>query len=177
MASSIPLPFAQLLKRISWQMSVGVCDPSVGHIAQRQQQLNSRIRTNARAQDPSHQYMNSINEGVTDAGYKPCMELFTVIANAAYGPYQKSAFFLQLQDAATEMAVNTGPNDALLLRFWGDICADHSWTADEDTNVDARIAFIQNLPANKVTNSAPIAFIEKAATRHPRNFDRGNADA
>jgi hypothetical protein len=124
--------------------------------------------------DPHHISWNDTMEACSKSGYHGALHASVIIFNLAYGPFQHSAFFNDLKDAASDISASVGPNDALLLHFWDGICKDHGWLLDEDCGEIARARYLQELP---MTESASFKGPKAALSRwysflHAFNFWR-----
>lgn len=98
--------------------------------------------------DPFHLGWNDVLEAVTKSGMQGSVEAALAVYNVAYGPFQKSAFFNYMQEGVHDIAASLGPNDALLMRFWVNICRDEGRTGPEMGQF-ARMEWLSQLPTLK----------------------------
>ena len=74
--------------------------------------------------DPHHRAWNDVLNAVGKAGLRTAVIVAQTIHNIAYGPFQNSAFFSDLSEAAVDVSKSMSPNDPLLLFLWKGICED-----------------------------------------------------
>ena len=99
--------------------------------------------------DPHHISWNDIMEACSKSGYHGALHASVIIFNLAYGPFQHSAFFNDLKDAASDISASLGPSDAPLLHFWDGICKGNGWLLDDQCDEQARSNFLQELPLSE----------------------------
>lgn len=95
--------------------------------------------------DPYHMEWNDIGEAMAMSGFQPALEASLIIFNLAYGPFQKSAFFNDLKDAAVDCATSMTPNDLLLTKLWPSIMQDHGMPVATSGGEDDRTKFLSTL--------------------------------
>eukprot|EP00971_Amphidinium_carterae_P327320 6458613-Amphidinium_carterae.3 len=102
--------------------------------------------------DPCHMCWNDITEGITKAGFMGSVQCAMCVFNVAYGPFQKSAFFSDLRNAAADISSNMSSEDSLLLRLWPSICKDAGWREPSEQGADARARWLESLPSLEVAS-------------------------
>ena len=104
---------------------------------------------------PIHRRANDIDRGLARAGVYHVMLSRLFEANVMFGPYNGSAFFRMMQEAAEEAAQAMTPDDPLLVFLWKHICSDFGWAADDEVGRDARERYIARLPTCRIATCKP----------------------
>lgn len=91
--------------------------------------------------DPFHASWNATLEGVSRAGFTGVLTCGITIANLAYGPFHKSAFFRDINGGALDIAASMTVDDKLLNFLWQRIAKDRGLSRVEGLGPAARPRF------------------------------------
>lgn len=97
--------------------------------------------------DYFHMSWNDLLNSMATIGMLHHLHRAVAIHNCAYGPWQKGAFFQEMADGGKELKAHLSPDDPLLTRLWAQICHDHGWTSETETDADARARFLADFTA------------------------------
>ena len=96
----------------------------------------------------NHRRANDAEKALLDSGYYGTLLLRLFELNIKYGPWNNGQVFQQVQEQGLDMVKSVGPDNALLLRLWPEICNSHNWLTEEETGVEARRQYIASFAAS-----------------------------
>ena len=97
--------------------------------------------------DPYHRRPNDIKLSLTEAGLWWTYLDRILLYNISHGPWEKAAWFRQLQHSATQCVRAMSPDDPLLLKLWPSILKDKGIIEQDCEEVSgraARAAYLRN---------------------------------
>lgn len=102
--------------------------------------------------DPFHASWNATLEGASRSGCTGVLRCGVTIANLAYGPFQRSVFFRDMNSSALEMSSSLIVDDLLLNYLWPRIAKDRGLSQVSSMGAESRQAFLDELPRTKAAS-------------------------
>ena len=99
-----------------------------------------------RLMPPFHSRNNACVRALHRAGVWEVALLAIFQRNCVFGPFKKSGNFQQLWETGLDLSESLQENNPFLLRVWPAICKRKGWQSPSETDAQARVQFIKQLP-------------------------------
>lgn len=99
--------------------------------------------------DMAHMSNNSTLNAAIKAGFHSTLRLSISIFNVRHGPRKNGAFQRELETAAADISNNLACDDPLVRVFWGPVCADRRWEAQDEVGEASCSAWLRTLCASR----------------------------
>jgi hypothetical protein len=99
-----------------------------------------------RLMPPFHSRNNACVRALHRAGVWEVALLAIFQRNCVFGPFKKSGNFQQLWETGLDLSEALQENNPFLLRVWPSICKRKGWQNPSETDAQARVQFIKQLP-------------------------------
>lgn len=103
--------------------------------------------------DLAHMSNNSTLNAAIRSGFHSTVRLSISIFNVRYGPRNNGAFQRALETAAADISANIACDDPLVRLFWGQVCRDRRWQAQDEVREASCAAWLRSLCASRAANT------------------------